>query len=44
MECEKLTPIKQGPQKWGTRERQWFPISHDSPTGRPCSGDKKEIK
>jgi hypothetical protein len=45
MVCDKLTNIRQGPQKWGTRERQYFPLPHDDPkTGEACGGDKKEIK
>jgi hypothetical protein len=45
MTCEKLTPIVPGPQKWGSRERPWYPITHDDPNGRPCLlGPKREIK
>jgi hypothetical protein len=44
MLCDKLTAIRQGEQKWGTRERRWYPYPHDNPDGKPCEGDKKEIK
>lgn len=41
--CERLVPIKPGPQKWGSRERQWFPVDHDGPDGQPCPGDKRPL-
>ena len=42
--CEKLVPIRQGPQKWGSRERAWYPHEHNAPDGGRCDGYKKEIK
>lgn len=26
--CDTLRTISQGPQKWGTRECHWYPVSH----------------
>ena len=41
--CDKLVPIKPGPQKWGTRERTWYPVAHDGEDGKLCKGDKKSL-
>lgn len=26
--CEKLCTITPGAQKWGSREREWYPVTH----------------
>jgi hypothetical protein len=49
MICDKLVPLRRGPQKWGSRERAWFPIDHAGRrapgTGYArCSGIEVEIK
>lgn len=41
--CDRLVSIRPGPQKWGSRERQWFPIPHDNQEGKLCPGDKKAL-
>lgn len=42
--CERLVPIKPGPQKWGSRECAWRPLPHDHPDGGSCDGAKRELK
>lgn len=45
MTCDKLVPIRAGEQKWGSRECEWYPITHDAPDGKPCTdGPKKPIR
>ncbi len=29
MICDRLTTIRPGSQKWGSRERRYYPVSHD---------------
>ncbi len=42
--CDKLVPLKVGPQKPGSRERYWYPYPHEKPeVGTPCPGEKKGI-
>lgn len=41
--CEKLVAIRPGPQRWGTRERTWYPIPHEDSDGKPCKGDKRGL-
>ncbi len=41
--CDKLVPILPGPQKWGTRERTWYPVQHERPEGGDCPGRKREL-
>ena len=41
--CDKLVTIRPGSPKWGSRERQWLPIFHDTPDGQPCAGDKRAL-
>lgn len=44
MSCETLRSIRPGPQKWGSRERRWFPIPHDAPARhRGCGGVVVEL-
>ncbi len=35
-ECEKLCPARQGPQKWGTRERVYYVEPHNRPACERC--------
>ena len=42
--CDKLTPIRPGEQKWGSRERLWYPVAHEGPDGKPClDGPKRGL-
>lgn len=41
--CDRLVAIRPGPQKWGTRERQWFPVEHAAPSGERCPGVKRSL-
>lgn len=41
--CDRLVFIKPGPQKWGSRERRWFPVDHDDEKGQPCPGTKRDL-
>lgn len=40
--CDRLVFIKPGPQKWGSRERTWYPVEHED-KGVPCPGTKKGL-
>lgn len=41
--CDKLVFIRPGEFKFGSRERYYYPLSHDKPDGGPCDGDKRAI-
>ena len=36
MECQRLTAIRPGSQKWGSRECDWFPVDHPEPLHKTC--------
>jgi hypothetical protein len=38
--CDKIVTILPGTQKWGTREREWRTITHDTPEGVRCQNKK----
>jgi hypothetical protein len=38
--CDKLVAIRPGPQKWGSREREWHTVDHDTPEGKRCQNKK----
>jgi hypothetical protein len=40
--CDKLVPITPGPQRWGSREREWRTAEHETPEGVRC-GNKKSL-
>lgn len=41
--CDKLVPIKPGPQKWGSREREWIVQPHNKPNDGPLCDNKKNL-
>lgn len=44
MSCDTLRTIRPGPQKWGSRECEWFPVQHTAPPRhRDCGGVIHEI-
>lgn len=44
MDCHKLVSIRKGAQRWGSREHDYYPITHDTLDGARCTGDKKAIR
>jgi hypothetical protein len=38
--CDKLVSIVPGPQKWGTREREWRTVDHNTPAGVRCENKR----
>lgn len=47
--CDKLVAIRKGPPRWGSRECDWYPVTHDVPTEESttptrCNGDKRAIR
>ncbi len=39
-QCEKLVHIRPGPQKWGSSERRWLTVPHETPEGVLCPNKK----
>lgn len=34
--CDTLRSIRPGAQKWGSRERDWYPVPHEIPVHQKC--------
>lgn len=34
--CDRLTQIVPGPQRWGSREREWRTVEHENESGKRC--------
>lgn len=43
MACGRLTSIRKGAQQWGSRQVDWFPVTHSKPsTHRGCGEEVVE--
>ena len=47
MECDKLVAIVPKGFRFpgsASKQRDWYPVPHNTPSGSACDGDKKKIE